>query len=157
MLDSWLHLLALVIYIGAVVGLRLILLPSLDGLKQHEDRSRFLGRALRFYNPLHIGALGVLIITGAFQLTELKAIYRETFVQQVSYNLGVKLVLVFFLVILSVYQSMAIAHRFVKRQESGETVTPQELDRVVRRLKSMNWGILVLALFTLWFGIALQS
>ncbi len=156
MLNSWLHLLALVVYMGAVIGLWIIFLPSLSRVEKHEDKVQFLGRGLKFYNPLHIGALGVLIFTGAFQLTELKAVYRETFVQQFSYSLGLKLFFVFFLVILSVYQSMGIGHRFVKRQESGEGLTPEQLDQVVGRLKGANWCILTVAFITLWLGMRLQ-
>jgi hypothetical protein len=52
---------------------------------------------------------------------------------------------------------MGIGHRFVKRHELGENVTPNELDSVVRRLKGANWLILILALLTVWLGLRLQS
>ena len=157
MLNSWLHLLALIVYLGAVVGLWAILLPSLTAIDRHEDRTSFLARALKIYNPLQVGALGILIFSGAFQLTELKAMYRELFVKQVGYQLAVKLTFAFLLVIFSVYQSMGIGHRFVRRHDGGDAVSPQELDSIVRRLKNAHWGILILALITLWLGLGLRS
>ncbi len=157
MLNSWLHLLALVAYLGTVVGLWAMLLPSLAVIEQHEDRVRFLARGLKFYNPLQVGALGILLFTGAFQLTELKAAYREMFIKQFGYNLGIKLLLAFFLVIFSVYQSMGIGHRFVKRHEGGDAVTPRELDSIIYRLKGANWCIMILAAITLWLGLRLRS
>lgn len=155
MINSWLHILALIVYLGAVMGLRFILLPSLPATNNHEARVHFLARSLKIYNPLHIGALGIILFTGALQLTALKAAYREVFAQQLGFNLGVKLFFAFFLVIFSVYQSMGIGHRFVKRQEVGETITPQELKSVIHRLKAANACIIVLATITLWLGLRL--
>ena len=157
MLNAWLHLIALVVYLGAIMGLSLMLLPAMSAIDKHEDKVGFLARALKFHNPLQVGALGILLFSGAFQLTELKAAYRELFVKQLGYDLGIKLLFAFFLVIVSVYQSMGIGHRFVRRYEGGESVTPLELDSVTRRLRSSNWCILLLAVITLWFGLRLHS
>jgi uncharacterized membrane protein len=156
MINSWLHILALIVYLGTVMGLWFVLLPSLPATHNHEARVHFLARGLKIYNPLHIGALGIILFTGAFQLTDLKAAYREAFAQQLGYDLGVKLCFAFFLVIFSVYQSMGIGHRFVKRQEVGETITPQELKSVIYRLKAVNGCIIVLAAITLWLGFRLS-
>lgn len=157
MLNSWLHVIALTVYLGAVVALWLMLLPAASSLDDHDDRTQFLIRGLKLYNPIQIGALGVLLFTGAFQLTDLKAAYRELFVKQLGYNLGMKLLVAFFLVLLSVYQCMGIAHRLVKRHEGGDRVTPVEIDSTIRKLKSLNWLILILALVTMWFGLRLRS
>lgn len=150
-------MIALTVYLGAVVGFWLMLLPATSILEKHEEKTRFLARGLKFYDPLQVGALGILLFSGAFQLTELKAAYREMFAKQIGYNLGIKLTFAFVLVILSVYQALGIGHRFVKRHEGGERVTPEELGSVIRRLKSANWGILLLAVITLWLGIRLRS
>jgi len=156
MFNSWLHLVALIVYLGAVVGLWAILLPCVAALEKHEDRLNLLARGLKLYNPLQIGALGILLFTGAFQLTELKAAYRELFVQQLGYRLAVKLLFAFLLVIFSVYQSMGIGHRFVRRHEGGDAITPAELDSLTRRLKGAYWCILTLAAITLWLGLRLR-
>jgi hypothetical protein len=157
MFNSWLHVIALIAYLGAIVGLAVMLLPLLSSVERHEDKVHFLARGLKFYNPLQVGALGLVLFSGAFQLTHLKAIYREMFLQQLGYNLGIKLTFAFLLVFFSVYQAMGIGHRFVKRHELGENVTPNELDSVVRRLKGANWLILILALLTVWLGLRLHS
>ncbi len=157
MFYTWLHLIALIVYFGAVVGFWLMLLPAAIGLEKHEEKLQFLARGLKFYNPLQVGALGIILFTGAFQLTELKAAYRELFMKEIAYALGVKLLFAFFLVIFSVYQALGIGHRFVRRYESGDMATAAELDAVVRRLKSANWGILLLAAITLWLGMRLQG
>jgi uncharacterized membrane protein len=157
MFYTWLHLIALIVYLGAVVGFWLMLLPAAAVLDKHDDKVKFLARGLKFYNPLQIGALGILLFTGAFQLTELKAAYRDTFLQQVAYTLGLKLLFAFLLVIFSVYQALGIGHRFVRRHEGGDVVSPAEIDAILRRLKSANWCILFFAAITLWLGMRLQS
>ena len=48
MLSSWLHLIALTVYLGAIVGLGALLLPSLAALDKHEDRVQFLAHGLKF-------------------------------------------------------------------------------------------------------------
>ena len=157
MLNSWLHLIALAVYLGSIIGLWLMLLPSTSKLDNNKDKVQFLARSLKLYNPIQIGALGVLLFTGAFQLTDLKAVYRELFVKQVGYHLGIKLSVTFFLVLFSVYQSMGIAQRFVKRHEAGDSLTSQEFGSIIRKLKTSNGLILILALITLWFGLRLRS
>ena len=156
MFNSWVHQIALIIYVGAVVGLWVLLLPSVSTLDKFEDRLHFLSRGLKLYNPLQVGALGVLLFTGAFQLTDLKAELRETFIALLGYNLGVKLFFAFILVILSVYQAMGIGHRFVKRYENGEPITPQEVHSLTRRLISAHWCIVILVAITTWLGLTLR-
>ena len=156
MLNAWLHLIALAVYVGAVVCSWAMLLPVTSNLENHKDKVLFFARSLKLYNPILIGALGVLLFTGAFQLTDLKAEYRELFVKQLGYNLGIKLFVAFFLILFSVYQSMGIAHRFVKRYEAGETITSQEFDLIMRKFKNSNGIILILAILTLWFGLRLR-
>ena len=157
MLYSWLHVIALIVYLGAVVGFWLMLLPSITLFDKHEEKLQNLARGLKFYNPLQVGALGIILFSGAFQLTELKAAYRETFFKEIAYNLFVKLIFAFLLVIFSVYQALGIGHRFVRRFESGETVTPEDLNSMLRRLKSANWCILLLAVITLWLGLRMRA
>ena len=157
MLYLWLHLIALIVYLGAVIGFWLMLLPSVTILETHDEKVRFLDRGLKFYNPLQVGSLGIILFTGAFQLTELKAAYRETFVQYLAYNLSIKLLFAFLLVIFSVYQALGIGHRFVRRVEGGDEVKPEELASIIRRLTSANWLMLIFAAITLWLGLRLRS
>lgn len=155
MLSGWLHLLALALYLGAVIGLWLVLLPSLRAIRSEEARLKRLARGLKFYNPLQIGALGVVVLTGAFQITDLKATYRGLFIQQFGATLAIKLTLSFVLIVLSTYQAMGVAHRFVRRYEAGESISATELDTIIRQLKFSAIALLLLAVPTLWLGIRL--
>lgn len=157
MLGLWLHLTALTVYLGSVIGLGWILLPALSSIKNHEGQVDLLVRSLKLYNPLQIGALGLLVISGAFQLTDLKAAYRELFVKELGMTLGLKLILSFVVIVLSTYQSMGVAHRFVRRYEGGEPLSPQELQSVTQRLKFLTFSILLLAVATAWLGVRMRG
>jgi len=157
MLTSWLHLIALAVYFGAVAGLWAIFLPSLSAVDRHEERLKLLARCLKIYNPLQSGALGLLVLSGAIQVTDLKAGYRELFVKEFGATLGLKLLLSFVLILLSTYQTMAVGLRFVRRYEGGESFTPQELESVVKRLRSSTVSLLLLAAVTMWVGTRLRG
>ena len=157
MLYSWLHLLALALYLGSMTGLQFLLLPSLSALQSHQSRVEFLARGLRLFNPMQVGALGLVVLSGAIQLTDLKAAYRELFVRELGMRLGLKLALSFFLILLSVYQSMGVAHRFVRRLDGGDAVAPDELRSLVRRLRTLTLSNFCLAAATLWLGARMRG
>src|SRR5512147_2293297 len=157
MLYSWLHRIALVVYIGAVVGLWFMLLPAVTILPNDEAKAQLLARGLKFYNPLQVGSLGIILFTGAFQLTELKAAYRENFINFLAYNLSIKLLFAFLLVMFSVYQALGIGHRLVRRIEGGDQVTPEQLRSIINRMIGANWCILLFAAITLWLGLRLHA
>ncbi|MGH7772638.1 MAG: hypothetical protein ACREQA_10435 [Candidatus Binatia bacterium] len=157
MLTSWLHLISLAAFLGSVIGLWLVLLPSLSVIKSHEGQLKLLARSLKLYNPLQTGALGLLVLSGAFQITELKATYRELFIKQLGVMLALKLALSFVLIVLSTYQSMAVAHRFVRRYEGGEALSPQDLQLVARRLRISTHAILLLAFMTALVGVWMRG
>lgn len=156
MLISWLHLLALTVYLGSVIGLWVVFLPSLRVVEPEEARLKLLARGLKLYDPLQIGALGLVVLSGAFGVTALKAAYRSLFAQELGGTLALKLLLAFVLIILSTYQAMGIGHHFVRRYETGESVPRSEIERVIRRLKISAIAILLLALPILWLGVRLQ-
>ena len=81
MLNSWLHVIALTVYLGTVVALWLMLLPAASAVDDQGTRTQFLIRALKLYNPVQIGALGVVLFTGvtaaqAYALCSFKVDFR---------------------------------------------------------------------------------
>ena len=138
MLFSWLHLIALAVYLGAVVGFWLMLHAALRCNLPPDGIEDIVGDRIDHARP---------------QLLDRDD--RRHLAQQS--RPAMKLVFAFVLVILSVYQALGVGHRFVKRHEGGERVSPEELGSVIRRLKGANWGILLFAAITLWLGIRLRS
>lgn len=156
MVSAWLHVTALTVYLGSVVGLGAILLPALSTMRDPQTQARLLAQGLKLYNPLQIGSLGVLVISGAFQLTALKAAYRELLIREVGMLLAIKLSLAFVLIILSTYQAMGIGHRFVRRYEEDAATAAQGLRAVTRKLSLSTALIVAAALATALVGARMK-
>jgi uncharacterized membrane protein len=69
----WLHVLAMAAYFGAQFSVLYMLLPAAASAPDDASRRRALIAGFRFYNPFTIGVLGIVVITGAMRLTDLKA------------------------------------------------------------------------------------
>ncbi len=87
----WAHLVGLAVYFGSGVMLVVVLLPMARQIPAAQDQQRFLAQALKLYNPLSIGALGVVLMTGAFNLTSYKAMLGRRFFDLLGGVLGLKL------------------------------------------------------------------
>src|SRR5947209_11121357 len=90
----WLHLIGLASYFGAQFGLLYMLLPAADTIVDEPMRRAALIRGLRFYAPFSIATLGVLVITGAWRLTDLKAAMQMQYFARIGWTLSIKLLLV---------------------------------------------------------------
>ncbi|MCZ6546594.1 MAG: hypothetical protein O6837_00550 [Deltaproteobacteria bacterium] len=153
MLNSWLHHLALAVYLGSLGGLWVLILSSLPMIRNQSEQIEFLARILKVYNPLLIGALGFLVLTGAFQVTDLKASYRELFTKELGATLSLKLILSFVIIILSTYQTMGVALRFVRRWESKDSIQFKEFQSIAHRLRGSTIILVFLTLITAVVGI----
>ena len=149
------HILSLTLHIGLVVALWRILLPALRRDSLHESRVELLVRVLRIYNPVQIGLLGILTLTGASLITDLKALHGASYAQEFGAALAIKLLLAFFVIMLGTWQCMGIAHRFVRLHESPEGVTPEGADAVLRKLDRSSIVMLVFLAATVWAGLSM--
>ncbi len=132
-----------------------ILLPALRQESRHESRTEWLVRVLRIYNPVQIGLLGILTLTGASRITDLKALHGTAYSQEFGAALGVKLLLAFFVIMLGTWQCMGIAHRFVRLHESPDGVTAEDADAVLRKLDRSSIVMLVFLAVTVWAGLSM--
>lgn len=152
--NLWFHLLSLLAYFGSVAGLLFLFLPGIEKLQDPRVRDEILARGLRMYNMLQIGSLGVLVMSGAFNLTVYKAKGPGLLLGPFGARLAWKLALVFVLVLLSVYQAMAVAHPAVRRHLSGEPLS--NLDALIHKLRSTSWAILILTAAVTYMGLGLS-
>ena len=78
------HLAALGIYIASCLYLLLVVLPSAVLAADARIQRRRLAAAFRILNPTAIGALGILLVTGAVRLTDIKAGLGPAFFTQIG-------------------------------------------------------------------------
>jgi uncharacterized membrane protein len=152
--NLWLHLLAFATYAGATVAVLLICLPLARGEDDADRRRQIIVATMRIYDPLTIAALGVLVMTGAFNLTAYKAALQGLFFDRLGTLLAWKLFFTFVLIILAAYIAFGIGHRIVRRADAGEPGDAVWLDRMLARLRTSALLAVLLVAIIAW--IALQ-
>jgi hypothetical protein len=156
-LTLWLHLVSLAAYFGATLAFVLVILPAVERLESHEERLRLLSAMLQRLNPLLIGVLGVLVMTGAFSLTAYKARLRGEFFTRIGEPLTLKLVLAFFFINGVTYVAFGLAHRIVRAVQWGDPVPPERLAALVRRMRTGSIVNLLLAAWIIWVALAIPA
>src|SRR5438128_2057771 len=152
--TRWIHLLGLATYFGTTLGLALQLLPAADAIDDPALQRRLLARGLRPYNVLSIGALGVLVISGASSLTDMKARFGPQYARFLWPLVG-KLGLTFLLINVATYISFGLAHRLVRAELGQLPVEPEKQAGMVRRMRGAGWLAIGLAAWTAWVGLGL--
>src|SRR5438132_1603132 len=153
-LTRWVHLLAVAVYLGATLAVALVFLPAMEAVEDPALQRRLLARGLRPYNVLSVGALGVLVISGASGLTDMKAMLGREFGRLVWPLVG-KLSLTFVLINVATYFSFGLAHRLVRAELGQLPVEPEKQAGMIRRMRGTAWGGVALAAWTVWVGLKL--
>lgn len=153
-LTRWVHLLGLATYLGSTLGLVLMVLPAAGQIVDPALQRRILAKALRPYNVLSIGALGVLLMTGASSLTDLKGTMRADF-GRLIWPLAWKLALSFLLINVATYLSFGLAHRLVRAELGQLPVEPEQQASILKRMRGTAWVAVALAGYTTWVGLRL--
>lgn len=155
--EIWLHLLAFATYTGATVAVLLICLPLANAEHDPERRLRLVTGTMRVYDPLTIAALGVLVMTGAFNLTGYKAALRELFFSRLGSVLMWKLVLSFLLINLAAYIAFGLGHRIVRTAEDPSLLDAAKLAKMLVRLRWSLWVALLLTAAITWVALGMGS
>lgn len=155
-LTRLVHVAALAVYGGTTLALLAMLLPTAADAGSPAEERRLLTRGLTAYNVLSIGALGVLIMSGATALTALKASYGPGYAA-LLWPLVAKLGLTFALTMVGTYLSFGIAHRLVRAERLGDPVDPERQRSMIARLRGGAWLALALTLWTTWVGLRLSG
>jgi hypothetical protein len=129
-------------------------LPAAAQIADPALQRRVLAKALRPYNVLSVGALGVLLMTGASSLTDLKATMHAEF-GRLLWPLAWKLTLSFLLIHVATYLPFGLAHRLVRAEVGQLPVEPERQAGILRRMRGTAWVAVALAGYTTWVGLRL--
>lgn len=148
----WLHLLGLAAYGGSTLALVAVIVPA-STAQSAAARHSFLAQSLRLYDPLAIGTLGVVVMTGAFNLTRYKEAMRDAFFAELGWLLAWKLSCSFLVIMVGTYIAFGLGHRIVRAEMIGEPLEPEQLASLSRRLVYAGTVNLVLLALTVWLGL----
>ncbi len=145
----WAHLCAMAAYFGAQFALVYMLIPAAATARDETARRASLIAGLRFYNPFSLGMLGMVVITGAMRLTDLKESMKFDYFNRIGGPLALKLGLAFLLIFVQTYLTFGLAFRIGRQEEiaahgDGEPFTIEQVDSILARISVMAWVTIVL-------------
>jgi uncharacterized membrane protein len=145
----WLHELAMAAYFGAQFAMLYMLLPVAEQAGDEERRRAALVTGFKFYNPFTIAVLGVVVVTGAMKLTDVKAEMKFEYFSRIWPALSFKLLLAFLLIFIQTYITFGLAFRIGRQEEvaahgDGPRFTVEQIDSMLRRIRAMTWVTIVL-------------
>ena len=150
------HLIAIATWIGATFLLGVLIETIGRRAADAVARRRRFADIFQVYNPVSIGALGVVVITGAWSLTPYKEALGGGYFASVGSTLVGKLGLAFLLIIMATWISFGICHRIVRADQGALPVTDAGLEATIKRLRYAIWATLSVALFTYWVALGMN-
>ncbi len=146
----WLHMLATVVMVGSLNALSWLILPLLPKILSSQEQVRFLDALQRRLEPLIWFCLGVLIVTGLFQMS-VHPNYNGLLATGTRWSLAllIKHLLVVSIIVISAVQTWEIfpaVRRALLRPERLSESQWQALERHQKRLLRLNAWLSVLVL-----------
>ncbi len=158
----WLHLCAMAAYVGAQFAVIYMLIPAAETAPNEAARRASLIAGFKFYNPFTIGVLGIIVITGAMRLTDLKASMKFDYFARIGGPLELKLGLAFALIFIQTYITFGLAFRIGRQEEvaahgDGEAFTVAKINSMLRRIRAMAWFTILLAAAVIWVSLTMVA
>ncbi len=152
------HVLAMAAFFGVQFGLLYMLLPVAERAPDEAGRRAILIEGFRFYNPFSLALLGVLVITGAMRLTDLKAALAVNYFATIGRILSLKLLLAFLLIFIQTYVTFGLAFRIGRQEEvaahgDGPPFSVEKVNSMLSRIRAMTWVTIVLTVAIVWESI----
>jgi len=158
----YLHLVVAFLYLSGMVFIGGFLIPAARRFPGARQTLQSIARVITVVHPISLASLGVLIITGAAMLTDLKAALGSRYFIHLFSTLGPKLLVVFILALLNSYQFFGLGLRLTRsmvEDAGGQEVV--EDDRIatalmqVGRLQRCAWIGAALGGAALYLGLAM--
>jgi uncharacterized membrane protein len=154
------HVLALAAFFGAQFAMLYMLLPVAQRAPDEAGRRAILIEGFRFYNPFTLAMLGVLVISGAMRLTDLKAVMAGAYFARIGNLLALKLGLAFLLIFIQTYVTFGLAFRIGRQEEvaahgDGPAFTVEKIDSMLARIRAMTWVTIILTVAIVWESLKL--
>jgi hypothetical protein len=138
------------------------LFPVAEQAGDESQRRAALITGFKFYNPFTIAMLGIVVITGAMRLTDVKAEMKFEYFSRIWGALSLKLGLAFLLIFIQTYITFGLAFRIGRQEEvaahgDGVAFTVEQVNSMLRRIKSMAWFTIVLAGAVIWVSLTMVA
>jgi hypothetical protein len=152
------HLLPWALGMGAVFYFAFIAVPVANKLLEGEKRLQFIRWNIKYYSPFFLLMMSIVVVTGAWRLTDYKIVLGIQYFQDVSTVLIVKLILFFIIYILAAYQSFGLGLRVTGQGDKAmeDPVAGNIVDRVFKKMRIIAIINLVLMSAAAYVGLELS-
>ncbi len=148
-----LHVLAASLTLGLCLGLAFVVVPRSRRLGDAAATRAALASVLKVVDPALIALLGVLVMTGAYQVTGLKQDLGFEYFTSFAQHFASKLGLAFLVVMAGTWLSMGIGHRLVREEGYGEPPEAARINSLAARLRGAAITVALLLLATITFSL----
>jgi uncharacterized membrane protein len=158
----WTHLMAMAGYFGVQLAVLYMLLPAAARAPNEPGRRAILINGFKFYNPFTIAMLGLIVMSGAIHLTDLKASMKMEYFARIGAALELKLLLAFLLIFIQTYITFGLAFRIGRQEEvaahgDGEPFSAEKIDRLLSRIRAMIFLTIALTAGVVLVSIRMAS
>lgn len=149
------HLVPWALGMGAAFYFAFVAVPLANRYLQGKEKIQFLRRNVKYYSPFFLLMMSIVVVTGAWRLTDYKTIFGLRYFEEVATVLIAKLGLFLVVYLLAAYQSFALGLRITGQGEKAmqDEVEAKLVQKVVTR---MRWiAVINLVLMTLTAAVGL--
>jgi len=152
------HLIPWTIGMGVAFYFAFAAVPMANRHLEGEARLQALRRNVKFYHVTFLIAMSLMVITGAFRLTDYKIALGVQYFSNVSTVLIVKLLIFFAVYLLAAYQSFGLGLRITGTGEQAmhDQVASDLVDKTVSRMRTIAILNLCLMSATAYMGLMLS-
>ena len=152
------HLLPWTIGMGSAFYFAFGAVPLANRYLQGEERLRSLRRHVKFYHVTFLLTMSLMVVTGAFRLTDYKIALGMQYFSDVSTVLIVKLLIFFVVYILAAYQSFGLGLRITGQGQKAmeDPVAAEIVDGAVSKMRNIAIINLVLMTAVAYVGLMLS-
>jgi uncharacterized membrane protein len=149
-LTFWLHMLAVVTWIGSLVSISLLINPAATKTLKSIDQLVFIDAIQKRLEPIAWFSISVLVVTGLFQMS-VNVHYNGFLATSNQWSLAIlaKHVLVVILIVVSAMHTWDVLPAIRRALLRKDKVNPEELKRLQRRETMLVRFSLVLAVLIL--------
>jgi len=152
------HLVPWSLGMGAVFYFAFIAVPVANRLLEAPQRTQFIRWNIKYYSPFFLLMLSIMVVTGAWRLTDYKIVLGMQYFQDVSTVLIIKLCLFFVVYILAAYQSFGLGLRVTGQGDKAmdDPVSAELVDKTFSKMRVIAIINLVLMTATAFVGLELS-
>lgn len=152
------HLLPWALGMGSAFYFAFIAVPLANRLLEGEKRLEFIRWNIKYYSPFFLLMMSIVVVTGAWRLTDYKIVLGIQYFQDVSTVLIVKLILFMVIYLLAAYQSFGLGLRVTGqgKEAMADSVAAGVVDTVFKKMRTIAIINLVLMSVTVYVGLKLS-